>query len=966
LEKSFEPWATWGACDPELASDALAHLAAEHGHLFDDSIVADARCSRLSFYDEHLLLALDVRHAFGTDRIYVLHSADETLWLDGKSDPVHATNETESLALTDATVDDYVRFFLYFVRTADDESFTLIESQEEIALPAGDVSEELRQRLAAARRRVTPLTTPSLDGDGRWAMECSVAFGSALYAVQLAVAPDGIVEMTDDDPVEALDGLNVAECAPLRLFARGPDGSDRWHGPLPGSDSRGQAYPVGAIVDWEAELQADAPTAGGAASEGLVEQVLDDSAALPRDRDVTEAIVAVLLEDALREHDATLGTSNTLLRHFNSETGGDKQIERLTRLVSSSVPVIVIESDIPFVEDFVAGLIDGASRTGGGIVRADVVDGDELRCKVAFDNPAARLHLISFHAYRGLVDAERTAHELAIRDATVLVGCERLRDVPEALRRIADLVLTFPRIDRGRFARIFERVFRTKPPAGWQASGTDWTRYLVPADFHAPRRLNLAPDDATAFLRERVERRLRQVTPDTGLGLKELRGMGEALQVCDDLLADIRAAQAGRIPWSAVDRGMLLVGAPGTGKTSLARALAKECGIKFVVASASSWQSAGYLDSHIRAMRADFTEARRYAPSILFIDELDSIGSREHVSGHNAQYHTEVINSLLEQIQGIDTADSVIVIGATNYLEKIDPALRRAGRLDQVVRIPLPNVEALAEIFTGYLEPYRKRKEVARGIGPRELGELSFGLTGADVELFVRGAARRARRAGRKIKQEDLVAEITRRPRRPDSAPRLGPDEMRRVAVHEAGHTVARLTSSTRGEDLTFVTIVPRLDGSLGFVASAPDERNVATRRTMLEELETVLAGRAAEEVVYGADEIGAGAGGPSRTSDLAVATRMAELIVCRTGLGGNASLRWTEQPTATQEKHIDALLANAYTSIVARLLEERALLDRVAALLVEKQELSGAEVRKLVGPPLDDTTRLGQSSVTT
>src|SRR5205085_11359952 len=132
-------------------------------------------------------------------------------------------------------------------------------------------------------------------------------------------------------------------------------------------------------------------------------------------------------------------------------------------------------------------------------------------------------------------------------------------------------------------------------------------------------------------------------------------------------------------------------------------------------------------------------------------------------------------------------------------------ALRRSGRLDQVVRLSLPNIASLEQIYSYYLAPYRESNELARGVNMRSLAELSFGLTGADVEFFVRGAARRARHARRKIKQEDLVAEITHRPRRSDSAPRLGPDELRRVAVHEAGHALARLISSTHGEDLTFV-----------------------------------------------------------------------------------------------------------------------------------------------------------------
>jgi ATP-dependent Zn protease len=558
-----------------------------------------------------------------------------------------------------------------------------------------------------------------------------------------------------------------------------------------------------------------------------------------------------------------------------------------------------------------------------------------------------------------LYDAERVAHSLSLSEATVLVGCNRAGDVPEALRRVSDLVVTFPRIDRRRFARIFERVFRVKPATGWDASVADWTKYLVPADFHVPRRLTLGPQDALSLLKDRVQARLERVTPDIGPKLDELHGMAEARQVAEDLIDDIRAAQSGQIPWSAVDKGLLLIGAPGTGKTALARAIAKECGVKFVVASTSSWQSAGALDAHLREMRSTFAEARQYAPAILFLDEIDSIGNRERLTEGNsqsAQYQTEVINALLEEIQGIGTNDTVVVIGATNYPDNVDPALRRAGRLDQTVEIPLPNIDGLEQIFEYHLSLFQAAGGKVADVNPRALAQLAFGLTGADVEFFVRGAARRARRENRPVSQQDLVAEVTRRPRRPDSAPRLGVEDMHRVAVHEAGHTVARVISSTRGEDVSFISIVPRMDGSLGFTATVPDDTQVMTRRTMLERLETILAGRAAEEVIFGADNIGAGAGGPDRNSDLAVATRFATLIVSQSGLGDDGGLRWATQPTAAQEQQIDDLLRDCYKNIRAHLVAQRPLLDRVAAALVDKQEMGGDDLRQLVSEGNSDS----------
>jgi cell division protease FtsH len=171
---------------------------------------------------------------------------------------------------------------------------------------------------------------------------------------------------------------------------------------------------------------------------------------------------------------------------------------------------------------------------------------------------------------------------------------------------------------------------------------------------------------------------------------------------------------------------------------------------------------------------------------------------------------------------------------------------------------------------------------------------------------------------------------------------------MHRVAVHEAGHAVAQLVSSNEGRHLVFATIIPRLDGTLGFVASVPGDTEVFTRRTMLERLGTILAGRAAEEIVFGADDVGAGAGGSSQTSDLAVGTRLATLIVCQSGLGDDGGLRWTTQPSRSQEEEIDTLLRKTYDQTRTGLQDHRDLLDGVARALEQKQELSGDELRAL------------------
>ena len=196
--------------------------------------------------------------------------------------------------------------------------------------------------------------------------------------------------------------------------------------------------------------------------------------------------------------------------------------------------------------------------------------------------------------------------------------------------------------------------------------------------------------------------------------------------------------------------------------------------------------------------------------------------------------------------------------------------------------------------------------------------------------------------------QSDLVAEVTGSPRRPDSAPRSGPEEMHRVAVHEAGHAVAQLLSSNGAEHLVFATIIPRLDGTLGFVASVPGDTEVFTRRTMLERLGTILAGRAAEEIVFGADDVGAGAGGSSQTSDLAVGTQTgdAHCVPVRAGRRRRSPLDHATQSIAGRGSRYPAPQDVRQTR--TGLQDHRDLLDGVARALEQKQELSGDELPAL------------------
>jgi AAA+ superfamily predicted ATPase len=890
-----------GRDDAAALMDALR--AAAPGR-FEGAAAVLALGAALPFYPRHGLVDLRFAGPHGAGRAFLLRSAEGLVWLDGSAAPIHEVNEREALDLADARLLDYVRFFLFFVR-GDEGPFVLVETPA--ALPPD------------AAAAFQPFETKGVGEDGRPLVAATIAYGRALFRATFALARSGEIEMIEDEPLAEAAG-------PLpELPALAPS-------PIASGAAQGAPEETAAATPSAEEPAGDALAAGDGAG----------------DRRVTGIVVSVLLAEA-----AAAKIGHRLLQRFNTRAGGGGALGPLARFVQEFTPIILIEAGIPFVEEVVADLLDPTSSvfTAPLTERGTAIGGDDACCSIDSRNSRTRLYLASFHAYRRLWDAEWTAHRLSIGGATVLVGCERRADVPEPLRRVADLVLTLPRIDARLFAEIFSRLFGAAPPDGWDAGGGEWCRYLLHSDFHAPARLRLAPADAVAHLRERCESRLAQVSADRGPGLDELHGLGEAKQVAEDLIADIAAARSGVLPWQAVDRGLLLVGPPGTGKTTLARAISRACGIKFIFASATEWQAHGSLDAHLRAIRQTFAEARRYAPTILFVDEIDSLGSRERLSGPNAQYQVEVINGVLEQIQGLDPDEPVIVIGATNYEDRVDPALRRAGRLDQVVQLPRPSVAALARIFEHHLSAHRRDGTLARDVDAKALATLAFGLTGADVEFFVRGAARRARKARRRIRQADLVAEITGRPRHPEGAQRLTPAEMRRVAVHEAGHALCALLAEHDRRLPAFVSIVPRANGTLGFVATAPADGALGTRREMVERLRMILGGRAAEALVYGEEDISLGSGG-GRGSDLEVATRIATSLVCQTGLGADGTLHWTDQPTPSQLRQVDALLRESYRAALRLLRRERGAFERIAEALEREQELDGRSVQALLAPP--------------
>jgi ATP-dependent Zn protease len=534
-----------------------------------------------------------------------------------------------------------------------------------------------------------------------------------------------------------------------------------------------------------------------------------------------------------------------------------------------------------------------------------------------------------------------------------VVVTDALAALPGALRLNRDLELRLPDIAGPVRAAVLTALFGTEAHSG--PADDSWSRYASALDFEKIAFAGLKGQAAVRDLADRVKSRLQRMGATKGMRLADIHGLGEAKTQAEIFIADIESYLKGTIPWSEVDRGMLLVGPPGTGKTMLAKAISKETGVRFIHASASEWQASSHLGEHIQSIRNSFSMARRFAPSILFIDEFDSIGRRGH-GGQNEFYHTAVVNCVLEELQGFEDREGVVVVAATNRAEGVDPALKRAGRLDRLVEVHYPTIDALEKIYAYYIAEQKKIDLEHGALNLRELARLTFGQTGADVELYVRGAARRARmRASQggsaKITQDDVVAEIMKSPTGESGAVRLSPEEMRRVAIHEAGHALIRLTGPDKGELMSFLSITPRSDGTLGFVFNAPDERHTRTRAELNEMVRVLFGGRAAESVVFGEGAISSGSGGPSPSADLAQATRLVTAMAAQYGFSQKGGLFWRDKALpAKVEAEVRRELDKLYKETRARIQQNRRLLDKIVKILLEKQEITGPELRAMLG----------------
>lgn len=508
--------------------------------------------------------------------------------------------------------------------------------------------------------------------------------------------------------------------------------------------------------------------------------------------------------------------------------------------------------------------------------------------------------------------------------------------LPEALLRASRHRIEIPRLDRDTIARTV-RIVTGRPCRELLDAAT--AAVLGPDDLVIAVRFDRSPAECMAELRrladeKTAKRKARDLTLD------QLHGMDNAVAWARSTMIDLAAWKKGEIGWDSLDHAAVLNGPAGTGKTTFCRLFADAAGVPLVTATLAQWQSAGdaHLGHLLRAMRQDFDKARAQAPCILFIDEVDSFPNRATLTHSYKDYQIEVVNALLEQLDGLAGREGLIFLAASNDVTRCDPALVRAGRLNRIIQVPLPGLADLEKMF---------RVRLGSDLADADLDEvceLTLGGAGADVERIVKDARRFARHQGRPLSADDLRKAVLAEDDRPETL-------KRRAAVHEAGHILVDVL--LYGPDNVHANIAVKGDNG-GGVVRTEGPWLVGDYEDYFLQLQMLLAGRTAEEVVLARASHGAGG---SAGSDLELATGVAAAMVASFGLAGPRPLLYLgardqqEKLLAHAEvrQAVNEELTKAAGSCRRLLESHRPALDAVADRLMAAGRIDGAAVADVI-----------------
>ena len=437
----------------------------------------------------------------------------------------------------------------------------------------------------------------------------------------------------------------------------------------------------------------------------------------------------------------------------------------------------------------------------------------------------------------------------------------------------------------------------------------------------------------------------------TGVTFADVAGQDEAKESLVEIIDFLHNPQKYAAIGAKLPKGVLLVGPPGTGKTLLAKAVAGEANVPFFSISGSDFVEmfVGVGASRVRDL---FQQAAKVAPAIIFIDEIDAIGrTRDSKFGGNDE-REQTLNQLLAEIDGFDSSKGVVILAATNRPEILDKALLRAGRFDRRIIVDRPNLAGRYQT----LRVHTKNIKLAEDVDLHKIAQATAGAVGADLANLVNEAALRAVRMGRKaVNQQDLLTSFELVIAGTEKKGTVLTDtEKRIVSYHEVGHALVAALQK-HSQPVSKITIVPHTSGALGYTMQMPEEEKfLSSKEELIVELQTMLGGRAAEQVVFGIATTGA-------SNDIERATELARKMVTQYGmsdrlglmalstvsnpyLDGSTMMNCADSTSSAADEEIHKLLMDCYADAKNILVEHRALLDEIAMYLLSKETITGDE----------------------
>ena len=443
----------------------------------------------------------------------------------------------------------------------------------------------------------------------------------------------------------------------------------------------------------------------------------------------------------------------------------------------------------------------------------------------------------------------------------------------------------------------------------------------------------------------------------TGVTFKDVAGQDEAKESLEEIIDFLHTPGRYTAIGAKLPKGALLVGSPGTGKTLLAKAVAGEAGVPFFSISGSGFVEmfVGVGASRVRDL---FKEAAKVAPCIIFIDEIDAIGkTRDSRFGGGNDEREQTLNQLLAEMDGFDPSKGIIVLAATNRPEVLDKALLRPGRFDRRITVDRPNLAG--RLAT--LQVHTRNIKLAEDVNLEKIAQATAGCVGADLANLVNEAALRAVRKGRRaVNQNDLLVSfelVIAGSEKKGTV--ITEQEKRIIAYHEVGHALVA-AKQKNAQPVSKITIVPHTQGALGYTLHLPEEEKfLMSREDILAEIRTLLAGRSSEEVVCNTMTSGA-------ANDIERATEMARNLVARFGmcdefdmvalgtvqnqyLDGGYSMTCAQETYAAADRETIKIIRQCHKEAKEILMENRELLDKIAAYLLKKETITGQEMMAII-----------------